>query len=245
METSLPRALLRGLSDVVFPPVCVNCRGLVEDSPYRHVCARCARYVDFARPPFCEMCGHPLLGGSAGAGPCEHCAGLNPAFGTGRAAVLLRGPALALLVELKYHGGRHVLEDMEEVFRRSPPVLEHVRGALLVPVPLHPRRRRERGFNQSALLAGALARAAGGAAVMADFLVRLADTQSQTAFDRRSRLDNLKNAFALAPGARLDPRQRHVLVDDVFTTGSTLNGCARTLRRHGCVNLDVAVFAHG
>jgi ComF family protein len=245
METSLPRALLRGLSDVFFPPVCVNCRGLVEDSPYRHVCARCARYVEFARPPFCETCGHPLFGGSGGEGPCEHCAGLNPAFGTGRAAALLRGPARALLVELKYHGGRHVLEDMEEIFRRSPPVLEHVRGAVLVPVPLHPRRRRERGFNQSALLAEALARAAGGAAVVADVLVRRADTHSQTAFDRRSRLDNLKNAFALAPGARLDARQRYVLVDDVFTTGSTLNGCARMLRRHGCVNLGVAVFAHG
>jgi ComF family protein len=163
----------------------------------------------------------------------------------GRAAVLLRGPARALLVELKYHGGRHVLEDMEEVFRRSPPVLEHVRGALLVPVPLHPRRRRERGFNQSALLAGALTRAACGAAVVVDVLVRCSDTQSQTGFDRRSRLDNLKNAFALAPGARLDARQRYVLFDDVFTTGSTLNGCARMLRRHGCVNLDVAVFAHG
>ena len=245
METSLPRALLRGLSDVVFPPACVNCRGLVEDSPYRHVCARCARYVEFARPHFCETCGHPLLGDFSGTGPCGHCAGLNPAFGAGRAAVLLRGPARALLVELKYHGGRHVLEDVEEVFRRSPPVIEHVRGASLVPVPLHARRRRERGFNQSALLAEALARAAGGAAVVVDVLVRCADTQSQTAFDRRSRRDNLKNAFALAPGARLDAGQRYVLVDDVFTTGSTLNGCARMLRRHGCVKLDVAVFAHG
>jgi ComF family protein len=150
-----------------------------------------------------------------------------------------------VLVELKYHGGRHVLEDIEEIFRRSPPVLEHVRGAMLVPVPLHPRRRRERGFNQSALLARALARAAGGGLGPADLLERRADTHTQTSFDRRSRRDNLKNAFALAPGARLDARQHYVLVDDVFTTGSTLNGCARLLRRHGCVNLDVAVFAHG
>ena len=245
MKISIPRAFLRGLADVVFPPVCVNCRGLVEDGPYRHVCARCARYMEFARPPFCEVCGHPFLGGPEGAGPCEHCAGLNPAFRTGRSAVLLRGPARALLVELKYHGGRHVLEDMEEVFRRSPPVIEHVRGAALVPVPLHPRRRRERGFNQSALLAGALARAAGGGTAPVDLLVRRTYTQTQTAFDRRSRMDNLKNAFALVPGSRLDAHQRYVLVDDVFTTGSTLNGCARLLRRHGCVNLDAVVFAHG
>ena len=245
MAFSIPRIFLRGLSDLVFPPVCVNCRGLVEDSPFRHLCARCARYVEFAKPPFCETCGHPLPGVSAGADSCEHCAGLNPAFGAGRSAVLLRGAARALLVELKYHGGRHVLEDMEEIFRRSPPVLEHARGASLVPVPLHPRKHRERGFNQSALLAGVLARAAGGGTKAASLLVRLADTRTQTAFNRRLRRDNLKNAFALAPGARLDPAQRYVLVDDVFTTGSTLNGCARLLRRHGCVNLDVVVFAHG
>jgi ComF family protein len=183
--------------------------------------------------------------GSAGTDSCEHCAGLNPAFGKGRAAVLLRGPARALLVELKYCGGRHVLEDMEEIFRRSAPVLEHVRGDVLVPVPLHPRKQRERGFNQSALLAGALARAAGGGTTAAPLLVRRADTRTQTAFDRRTRMNNLKNAFALAPRARLDAGRRYVLIDDVFTTGSTLNGCARLLRRQGCVNLDVVVFAHG
>jgi len=245
MADSILRVFLRGLSDVVFPPVCVNCRGLVEDSPYRHVCARCARYLEFARPPFCETCGYPLPGGSAKTESCEHCAGLKPAFGRGRSAVLFRGPARALLVELKYHGGRHVLEDIEEIFRRSPAVIEHVQDAMLVPVPLHPRKHRERGFNQSALLAEALARAAGGGTAPVGLLVRRADTPTQTAFDRRSRMDNLKNAFALSPGARLDPRRRYVLVDDVFTTGSTLNGCARLLRRHGGVNLGVVVFAHG
>jgi predicted amidophosphoribosyltransferase len=98
--------------------------------------------------------------------------------------VLFRGPARSLLIELKYRGGLYVLEDIEAIFRQSPWVLEIARGALLVPVPLHARKLRERGFNQSELIAEALARAAGGGARPAAILRRVEDTPSQTAFGR-------------------------------------------------------------
>lgn len=80
---------------------------------------------------------------------------------------------------------------------------------------------------------------------MGRLLRRSVDTHSQTAFDRRTRLANLKNAFALAPDAELNPAIHYILVDDVFTTGSTLNSCARTLRRAGGLNVDVITFGHG
>lgn len=237
--------LLRGLGDLVFPPSCVHCGGLVEEGAFRHLCARCARQLPFVRPPHCPICGHPLRGGEIGALRCAHCAEAEPDFGAGRAAVLLRGPARSLLIELKYRGGRHVLADVEEVFRRSPPVLEHARGCVLVPVPLHPRKERERGFNQSVLLAGALSRAAGGGLPTAKLLLRIADTPTQTALTRRDRERNLKNAFALHPRAGINPGLRYLLVDDVLTTGATLNGCARALRRAGCRNVDAAAFGRG
>jgi ComF family protein len=173
------------------------------------------------------------------------CEGLEPAFREGRTAVLFKGPARSLVIELKYHRGLHVLTDMEEVFRHAPHFLDRVVGASLVPVPLHPRKARERGYNQSILLATALARAAGGETRVEDCLRREIDTPTQTAFDRRTRMANLKNAFALAPRAALDPNHHYILVDDVFTTGSTLNSCARTLRRAGAFNLDVVTFGHG
>lgn len=220
----------------------MHCRGLVEDSGYRHLCARCARRLAFVRDPCCPTCGHPYYGVLAGERRCPHCVGLRPAYRRGRAAVLSRGPARALVIELKYHRGVHVLADMTEIFRRSPAVLAQVRNAVLVPVPLHPRKRRERGYNQSALLARALVRASRGGARVAHLLRRVADTPTQTGFDRRARRKNLKNAFALARRPRLDPRQHYILVDDVFTTGSTLNSCARTLRRAGCRNLDTVTF---
>lgn len=244
------RRFVRGVGDVVYPATCVHCQGLVEqaaegDAGFRHLCAKCAGLVDYVRPPHCTTCGHPFFGIVEGERVCPHCEGLDPAFDEGRTAVLFRGPARSLVIELKYHRGLHVLGDMEHVFRRSAHVLEFVRDRILVPVPLHARKARERGYNQSLLLAETVARAAGGATTVALLLRRTVDTTTQTAFDRRARAANLKNAFALAPGAAINPAARYILVDDVFTTGSTLNGCARTLRRAGALSLGVVTFGHG
>src|SRR5690349_11602102 len=148
------RRLARGLSNVVFPPTCVCCRALVEEAPespamWRHLCARCAAQLEPVRPPHCSTCGHPFYGVVEGERMCPKCDGLDPAFGEGRTAVLFKGPARALVIELKYHRGLHVLADMENIFRRASHVLDLVRDATLVPVPLHPRKARERGYNQA------------------------------------------------------------------------------------------------
>jgi ComF family protein len=242
---------LRGVGDVVFPPSCVHCRALVEPeastgaTPFRHLCTRCAVQLEFVQPPHCTTCGHPFYGIMEGERMCVKCEGLDPAFREGRTAVLFKGPARALVIELKYHRGLHVLADMAEIFRRAPRLLENVRGAVLVPVPLHPRKARERGYNQALLLASTLAQVAGQGTSVEPLLRRVLDTETQTAFDRRTRMANLKNAFALAPGTSINSQLHYILVDDVFTTGSTLNSCARALRRAGALNLDVVTFGHG
>ena len=247
------RRFVRGLADVVFPPVCVHCRALVENESapagaaegFRHLCRPCSEKLDFVRPPHCPTCGHPFFGVVEENRQCGKCGGLEPAFGEGRTAVLFRGPARALVIELKYHRGLHVLEDIGAIFRRAPHVLDAVRGGTLVPVPLHSRKARERGYNQAALLAQVLAGIAGGETRVASLLRRVVDTRTQTVFDRRTRMDNLKNAFALVPGASITAEDHYILIDDVFTTGSTLNSCAQTLRRAGAVKLDVVTFGHG
>ena len=129
--------------------------------------------------------------------------------------------------------------------RLVPGYADYVRGAVLVPVPLHPEKLKKRKYNQSRLLADCCVAAADGGTEVQELLCRVVNTASQTNYDREARRENLKNAFALAPGATINPAQHYILVDDVFTTGSTLNSCATVLRRGGALSLDVVTFGHG
>ena len=237
--------VLRGLSELVFPPVCVQCGGLVEGGQFRHVCVACEPLIHVVKTPHCTTCGSPFFGEVEGERICPHCDTLRPLFNEGRTVTLFKGPARALIHGLKYRKGHHLLGDLERIVRAADPVTGFLRDSILIPVPLHPRKLRERGYNQSLLLATVLARAAGGTTRVESVLRRVVDTPSQTTFDRKARRANLKNAFALARGASINPRSPYILVDDVFTTGSTLNSCAGVLRLAGAVNLNVITFSHG
>ncbi|HTJ78176.1 MAG TPA: double zinc ribbon domain-containing protein [Rariglobus sp.] len=239
------RQLVHGLGDVVFPPVCVQCGEVVEGGSLRHVCVRCEPMIHRVEAPHCTTCGSPFFGEVEGERLCPHCDGMRPAYHEGRTVTLFKGPSRALIHELKYHHGLHVLADIEVVVRTSPHVADFIRDAILVPVPLHPRKERERGYNQTGLLAEAFAKAAGGTTRVESLLKRVIDTPSQTTFDREARRTNLKNAFALRSGATITPASPYILIDDVFTTGSTLNSCAGVLRRAGALNLCVVTFGHG
>lgn len=237
--------LWRDKLDLLFPRSCVHCGGGVEGGDFRHLCPACAKLVHVVAPPHCTTCGHPFFGRLEDNRGCEHCEVLTPLFGEGKTAVLLQGAGRSLVHTLKYHGGLHVLGDIVTFMRRAPGYADYLRGAVLVPVPLHPKKLRKRQFNQSRLLAECCVAATDGQAEIHELLRRVANTVSQTHYDRAARQENLKNAFAMAPGATINPGLRYILVDDVFTTGSTLNSCATVLRRGGALSLDVVTFGHG
>ena len=243
--SAILQQLWRDKLDVVFPRSCVHCGGLAEGGRLRHLCPACEKQLFVVEAPHCTTCGHPYYGETAVNRICEHCEALVPEFGEGKTAILLKGPGRSLVHALKYHHGLHVLEDIVAIMAAAPGYAAYLHGAVLVPVPLHPRKLRERRYNQSRMLAECAVRAAAGEAHVEELLCRVVDTESQTHYDRDARQKNLKNAFALAPTGTINPAQRYVLVDDVFTTGSTLNACATVLRRGGALNLDVVTFGHG
>ena len=237
--------LWRDRLDIVFPRGCVHCGGLIEGGKFRHLCGQCEKTLFLVKPPHCGTCGHPYFGETEINRRCQHCEELEPEFAQGKTAILLKGPGRSIVHALKYHHALHVADDIVKIMGAAPGYVEFLRDAVLVPVPLHPRKLRERNYNQSRLLAECAAKAAEGRARVEELLNRLIDTESQTFYDRKTRQKNLKNAFALAPHAAINPDQRYILVDDVFTTGSTLNACAAVLRRAGVKTLDAITFGHG
>lgn len=180
----------------------------------------------------------------AGPQTCPHCAELSPIFDEGKTLFLAKGPARSIIHEIKYHSGFYALNDLQRMVNACPHYLEYLENSVLIPVPLHPAKQRERGYNQSEKIAQMLAKVASGALVE-KLLVRTKFTQTQTRLSRAERDKNVKNAFALAADAVVIHDLNYILVDDVFTTGSTLNACATVLRDAGATRLKVATIGHG
>lgn len=232
-------------TSTAFPSQCVSCGEVVgDDSGYASVCGDCDARIQLIASPKCLTCGFPFFGETESHGDCMHCEHLKPEFGQGWSIALFRGPVRGLVHELKYESGFWALRDLALLIRNAPELEEFVGDATLVAVPLHARKLRERGYNQSVLIADEIAKAL-PASRRDDLLARKLDTVSQTQFDRRQRIRNLKNAFSLRRNRAIEPAQRYIIVDDVFTTGSTLNACAAALRRAGARRVDVLAIGHG
>ena len=117
--------------------------------------------------------------------------------------------------------------------------------AILVPIPLHPTKLRERGFNQSHAFAQVLQETLNANIQIENALIRIRFTRSQTTLSRELRKKNIRKAFALSPNIKLDFKKKYILVDDVFTTGSTANACAKVLKKAGIRSIELITLGHG
>ena len=233
-------ALLADLEVLALPRACLGCGGYLP--PGREAgscCAVCRSRMRRLAPPGCPRCGQPRDRWEDATAACGFCRTWPEALGWAASAVWLEeGPARALAHALKYGGWRVAAEAMADVIARS--IGSRLGGAeVLVPVPLGARRLRERGYNQAAVLARALA-ARCGARVDERVLTRARETRSQTALSPRERWENVAGAFT-ARGSVAD--RRVPVVDDVLTTGATLAACAAALAAGGTVGVGAVTFA--
>jgi ComF family protein len=228
---------------LLYPEVCQICKAEPATPSEGYVGRQCWSKVRFIRPPFCERCGLPYEGEITTTFVCTNCHELKLYFSSARSAVVARTVVLEVIHQFKYARAlwfEHFLADL--LVREAAPVLRG-KWDCLVPVPLHSLKEREREFNQSALLARHLGRAA-NIPCQEKVLRRAAPTVTQTHLNRERRAANMRNAFVVQPGAQLAGR-RIVLVDDVFTTGATTNDCARALREAGAAEVCVWTVARG
>ncbi|MDQ0503300.1 ComF family protein [Xanthobacter agilis] len=236
------RRLGAGVLSLALPHTCIACGRVTADAG--GLCGACWSTLVFITPPYCARTGQPLPHDGGLAAPLLSAEAIDhpPAFDRARAAVVFTDVARQLVHNLKYADRLDVAAPMARLMALAGRDLV-AEADLVVPVPLHPLRLWRRRFNQAALLARHLA-PAGRLKIRTDLIKRRRPTPSQTRLGRSERRANVADAFApCSDAASALPGRRILLVDDVYTTGATLDACARVLRRAGASHVDALTFA--
>jgi ComF family protein len=230
------------LLDALFPVDCLGCAARLTGATARlgPWCTRCRTAAPPPPSPLCGCCGVPLAVREAGgvANRCVSCRAHAPAFTVARGAALYDATATAssfvsAVQALKYRADRSLAHALADLIVVRLPIPRH---ALIVPVPLHRRRLRERRYNQAALIAHAVADRV-GRPVAGRALIRALAGPAQATLGAEARRRNLRDAFVVARPA--DVRDRRILlIDDVITTGATADACARALLQAGARRVD-------
>lgn len=227
------KAAYDAVLDLCFPARCQGCQQLKHDL----ICPDCRREINYIEPPLCDCCGRPFDSGAHAADVCGDCRRQRPSFDLARALGTHTGPLRRAIIAYKFHGRTRLAEPLAQMLsdyltQPDGPASRLVGEAdFIVPVPLHPNRRRWRGYDQAELLAGHLADQV-GRPTMPLVLARVRETKPQIRLTPAQRRTNVRGAFQVR-----DPEAcaggRILLLDDVFTTGATLQECAKALRRAG------------
>ena len=230
--------------NLIYPPVCQICREERAGVREGYVGGECWSQVRFVAAPICQRCGLPYDGSIHQPFVCSNCKDIEFHFRFARSAVVANALILQVIHHYKYNRALHFEPFLADLLiRQAVPSLQSEKWDLIVPVPLHPAKEREREFNQAERLARHLGRAT-GIRVGGDLVRRIKPTETQTHLNRSDRAENVHGAFAPTADSALHG-ERVILLDDVMTTGATTNACARALRQAGASEVGVWTLARG
>ena len=230
--------------NLVYPRNCQFCATPLAEDRLGVVCPSCLALAKVIGPPFCRRCALPFAGKLDEQIDCGYCKDLRFNFSRAVAACRAEGVVRDCIHRFKYNREmyfeQHLTEWLTAAAKRW---IDWQRVDAIVPVPLYARKERQREFNQAERLAKALSRTV-DVPVLAKHLRRVKETSTQTRLDATTRRANVRNAFAARQGM-VFAGKRLVLVDDVFTTGATLDSCARVLREEGAEDVIALTVARG
>jgi ComF family protein len=235
------KQLFHALLDVILPPLCHICHAFIPKSGTLHICTTCYERLPLVSSPLCSLCGIPFAG-TGGDHRCGACTLHPPHFDAARAHFLYEGSLRELIHAFKYNRNIHL---------RYPLALlafEGIRGTpadynpnLIVPVPLHRSRLRQRGFNQAVLLGRVLSHRL-ALPMMPDALARTRATEPQIELSAAERRVNVRGAFSVKRPVSISGKSI-LLLDDVMTTGSTMDECAKELKKAGATAVIALTIA--
>ncbi len=225
--------------ELFFPGSCLCCQKHIAGSELPLLCQHCFGQVSFIRGPCCSCCGIPFAAGNDHL--CGDCLNDTFAFTMARSSVVYKKVIPALIQSFKYNGKMNGLSSIATLTSSSQAVHDIGKPDLIIPVPLHKKRLQERGFNQALLLAQTCF-PQWNEQINPYLLVRNRSTVAQSNLSGVERRRNLKGAFAVIAAEQVMGRNI-LLVDDVFTTGTTVNECALTLNVNGASRVEVFTLA--
>ncbi|MDD2852228.1 MAG: ComF family protein [Desulfuromonadaceae bacterium] len=229
------------LLDIAFPPLCHICHAFIPNAETVHICPDCHAHLPRVLSPLCPLCGIPFDGAGH-----DHCCGKcllhRPRFDVARAPFLYEGSVRDLIHSFKYNRRTHLryplalltLEGIKQFLAESSP-------QLIVPVPLHRSRLRQRGFNQAVLLGRVLSKKL-SLPMVPDALTRTRATVPQIGLSAAERRTNVTGAFTVKKNRAVEGK-RILLLDDVMTTGSTMDECAGGLKKAGAAAIIAVTIA--
>lgn len=227
----------------VLPVECAACGRSLNTDPVPFFCRDCWRDIAPFRRPACARCDQPFVSEAATSFTpdhhCQNCQEHPPAYQRAWTLFPYIPPLQNAICLFKYRGKVALVRPLADLMIAALP--DNLEIDLIMPVPLHPTRLRAREFNQSLLLADQIAQHVNCLVSPAN-LVRSVATDPQTTLSRQARLRNLRKAFAVRNSLEITDR-RILLIDDVFTTGTTVNECAKTLKKAGAASVTVLTLA--
>jgi len=236
------------LVDWLYPPRCRACAGRIHGRDDEYFCPKCLAQIQLVSHPLCNLCGRPFADASGDDHTCGACLQRSPHFAAARAWACYpredsaEHPLRRVVQKYKYGRKVGLGKPLGRLMARGcQQFLYEIDADVVVPVPLHPKRLRWRGFNQSVLLAREIGRLY-RVAMDPFLLVRERETGPQTQLPEEERRRNVRGAFGLNPQKSIED-QTVLLVDDVYTSGATVNECSRTLKRAGAKQVYVLTLA--
>ncbi|MCX7872699.1 MAG: ComF family protein [Verrucomicrobiae bacterium] len=242
-QTNAAKSFVDIFLSLVYPDICQICGKRRATKSESYICRECCKDVKRIVSPVCKVCGRHFEGNITVEFTCEKCQNEKTYYNIARSAVKYNGTILKALCAYKYNRAMWFEPFLASMLiEKAKEEIDAENWDCIVPVPLHFARKNERGFNQAERLSLRLSQAL-NIPMNVSILKRVKYTETQTALERRKRGENVKNAFTLKKKSLNINNLRVILVDDVMTTGATVNECAKTLRKGGASAVFVLTLA--